>query len=295
MSLKSKISNRLRVFTLDKKPNIYRPSSKPFMSGDSLRKMADFIFDETQSLNPRKVKENDIIFLNTGLRKLFFELYHPLINNKYILITHNHDDSINKADFKFIDEKIVHWFAAKLDAEPNEKISPIALGLENKRYLKNGLKRNFKRLSISAVNNTEKSNQVFCSFNTYSNPLIREPLLKIAENRKDLITIKNFQKSKPYLEELSTYLYNLCPEGNNFESHRIWESLIFRTTPIVIKNLVNTNFYNLGVPLIILDEWEDLNSITMRDLELLNKVNKNKDYEKFSELKYWTSKINEKK
>lgn len=295
MSLKSKISNRLRVFTLDKKPNIYRPSSKPFMSGDSLRKMADFIFDETQSLNPKKVKENDIIFLNTGLKELFFELYHPLINNKYILITHNHDDSINKADFKFIDEKIVHWFAAKLDAEPNEKISPIAYGLENKRYLKNGLKRNFKRLSISAGNNTEKSNQVLCSFNIYSNPLIREPLLKIAENRKDLITIKNFQKSKPYLEELSTYLYNLCPEGNNFESHRIWESLIFRTTPIVIKNLVNTNFYNLGVPLIMLDRWEDLNSITKQDLELLNKVNKNKDYEKFSELKYWTSTINEKK
>jgi hypothetical protein len=295
VSLKSKISNRLRVFTLDKKPNIYRPSSKPFMSGDSLRKMADFIFDETQSLNPKKVKENDIIFLNTGLKELFFELYHPLINNKYILITHNHDDSINKADFKFLDEKIVHWFAAKLDAEPNEKISPIAYGLENKRYLKNGLKRNFKRLSISAVNNTEKSNQVLCSFSVHSNPLIREPLLKIAENRKDLITIKNFQKSKPYLEELSTYLYNLCPEGNNFESHRIWESLIFRTTPIVIKNLVNTNFYNLGVPLIMLDRWEDLNSITKQDLELLNKVNKNKDYEKFSELKYWTSTINEKK
>ena len=44
----------------------YRPSSYPFISGDTFRSIADHIIDETnQSLNPDRVKPYDIIFLKT--------------------------------------------------------------------------------------------------------------------------------------------------------------------------------------------------------------------------------------
>ena len=74
MSLKTSFKNRIRTFTIDRHPNIFRPSSKPYLSGDSLRKYANFIFDETQSFNPNDVKENDIIFVKTDLKTFTFSI-----------------------------------------------------------------------------------------------------------------------------------------------------------------------------------------------------------------------------
>ena len=40
--------------TLERFPNIFRPSSTPYLSGDTLRKYSDFIFDEIKSFDPKK-------------------------------------------------------------------------------------------------------------------------------------------------------------------------------------------------------------------------------------------------
>ena len=284
------IKNKIRILTIDRYPNLFRPSSYPFLSGDSLRKIADFIFDESTSFNPEKVQKNDIVFLKTDLLEIFFTFYHPYINEKYILITHNSDNSLNEKDLNYFDNKIIHWFATKLNAKSTDTITALCYGLENRRYLKNGRIGLFKK--IIKNKNIQKQERVLCSFNPSTNPTQREPLLEIAKSKNDFIDIKNFSKSKEYLETLSTYLFNLCPEGNDFESHRIWESLLFNCTPIVEKNNVNDNFYNMGVPLIMLDKWGDLESLTIEDLKLLNIKNKDKNYEQFSSLNFWIEKIN---
>ena len=99
------------------------------MSGDSFRNKADHIFDEGKTLNPSKVKKNDIVFLKTELKEIFFNYYHKKISNSYILICHNSDDSFNESDFQFIDSKIIHCFAQKLNMPMNNLISPILLTL----------------------------------------------------------------------------------------------------------------------------------------------------------------------
>ena len=119
----------------------------------------------------------------------------------------------------------------------------------------------------------------------------RAPLVDIARNKQEIIDIRNFSKSKTYIKELSNYSFNLCPEGNNFESHRIWESLIFKTTPVVINNTVNQNFYNMGIPLIMLDSWNDLVDLEIKDLQKINKKNLDKNYEIFVNLNFWKSQI----
>lgn len=285
------IKNKIRILTIDRYPNLFRPSSYPFLSGDSLRKIADFIFDESTSFNPEKVQKNDIVFLKTDLLEIFFTFYHPYINEKYILITHNSDKSLNEEDLNYFDNKIIHWFAAKLNAQSTGRITALSYGLENRRYLKNGRIGLYKKI-IKNTKNNQKHERVLCSFNPSTNPTQREPLLEIAKSKKNFIDIKNFSKSKDYLQTLSAYLFNLCPEGNDFESHRIWESLLFNCTPIVEKNNVNDNFYNMGVPLIMLDKWKDLESLEIKDLNSLNQHNKNKNYETFSSLNFWIDQIN---
>jgi len=284
--VKNLIKNKLKTLSIDRYPRIFRPSSSPFLTGDSIRNWCDHIFDETRSFNPLDVKENEIIFLKTDLKKIYFKYYHPSIKSKYILITHNSDISIEIEDLVYLDEKIKHWFATKLNVLASNNLSALPYGLENRRWLKNGLVNNYKAI---LTNPPRKNDRILCSFNPNTNLIERAPLINIAKNKKDIIDVKNFSESKTYLKELSNYSFNLCPEGNNYESHRIWESLIFKTTPIVINNTVNQNFYNMGIPLIMLDSWNDLVDLEIKDLQKINKKNLDKNYEIFVNLNFWKS------
>ncbi len=286
--VKSFIKNKLRTLSTDRYPGIFRPSSYPFLTGDSLRNLCDHVFDETQSFKPLEVKENDIVFLKTDLKEIYFDHYHQSIKSKYILVTHNSDISIEKEDLSFLDDKIKHWFAAKLNVLASNKLTALPYGLENRRWLKNGLVKNFKSELSKNINKNER---ILCSFNPNTNLMERAPLVDIARNKQEIIDIRNFSESKTYIKELSNYSFNLCPEGNNFESHRIWESLIFKTTPIVINNIVNQNFYNMGIPLIMLDNWNDLSNLDINDLKRINKENLEKNYEIFVNFNFWKSQI----
>jgi len=291
--IKNKLGNQFRRITIDRYPFLFRPSSKPFLSGDSLRIFSDHIFDESKSFNPKNVKNGDVIFLKTDLKDIFFIHYHPKIKEPYKLITHNSDMPIEGDDLKYLDEKNIHWFAAKLNTPATKKVSCLPYGLENKRFLKNGKIKNFKKVLVESEKK-EKMKKVFCSMNPSTNPSHREPIMKNVMKRQDIFVVKNFSDNLEYLYELSKYKFNLCPEGNFFESHRIWESLIFGCTPIVEKNIVNENFFNIGIPLIMLDSFNELTSISYEDIEQKNKVNENKDYSIFSNLDYWEEIISKK-
>ena len=295
MSFKNRLKQIYLGRTLGKYNGLYRPSSLPFITGDTLRNFADHIYDETKKLNPNNVKSNDIVFLKTDFIDPFFNNCHTKINSKYILITHNSDIPIEEKDLSNLDEKIIHWFAMKLNVKMNQFISPLPSGLENKRYLQNGMVSNFKRVIDSKeYDPNSKKNKIFCSFNEHTNLEVRKPLMEIAKE-KDEVIIKKFDVPYEYLTELSKYKYNLCPEGNNFESHRIWESLLFNCTPVVIENKVNRNFFDLGVPMIILENWDHFESLSIKELDMLNEINKNKNYKEFVNFEYWEKLILSKK
>lgn len=288
------IKQKIRNYTILNNPNIYRPTSLPYVSGDGFRRLADHIFDETQSINPKKIKYQDIVFIRSDLIKIYFENYHQLIDNPYILLSHNSDDSVSQSDIKYIDKNIIHWFAMKLAAPTTDKISPLPSGLENARFRINGKVKNFKTILKKRENEPISLDKIFCSFNPNTNFKERQPLLEIAEKHVD-INVKNYEDRLEYLDDLSTYKFNLCPEGNNYESHRIWESLLFECTPIVIDNTVNRNFFNMGVPLILIKNWDQIQSLKFKDFEKMNEINLGKNYQIYSHFDFWKSLINSKK
>ncbi len=292
--IKKHLKNKFSEY-LKKNPGIYRPSSHPFLTGDTLRNYSDHIFDETKTLNPKLVKNNDVVFLKTELKDIYFKNYHKEIDSNYILLTHNSDIPINDEDTKFIDENIIHWFAMKLNVNMNDKISPIPSGLENRYLRRNGKVDNFNKVYSSYLLNPDiKKDKILSSFNVLSNYEIRSKLLQQVKD-DDKVNIKNFQSSLEYLNELSNYSFNLCPEGNNYESHRIWESLIFDCTPIVLSNHVNNNFFSLGVPMIMLEKWDDLNHLSINDLIEMNNINNDKNYLEFATFEFWKKLIEAKK
>ena len=65
-NMKTLLRKEFNKLTLERFPNLYRPDSLPYISGDTFRKFASHIFDETKSFNPKDVKNNEIIFINSN-------------------------------------------------------------------------------------------------------------------------------------------------------------------------------------------------------------------------------------
>ena len=226
--MKTLIKKEFYKLTLERFPGAYRPNSLPYISGDTFRKFSNHIFDETRSFSPKKVKNNEIIFLNSELIEIFFSIHDPKITSKYILISHNSDKSPSREELNLISENVIHWFVQNLEFNNNSRISFLPIGLENKRWLKNGIFRN-------TTDSDFKSKLVLSSFNVYNNYSVRKMVLDIANTNKN-IENKKFSNSKKYFKELKQYKFILCPPGNGPDTHRIWESLMYKTFPIFELN-----------------------------------------------------------
>ena len=291
MVLKNKILNKFRYISLHKYPRLFRPTSEPYISGDTFRKNADHIFDETQTFNVKAVKKRDIVFLKTDFLEMYFNYYHPKILNEYILITHNSDIEIGEKERGYFDDKLIHWFASNLVINKDECFSPIPLGLENRRFLSNGRLKNFKKVSKNKIN---KKNNIMSSFSTHTNPEIRSNLL---DKTKDMefVNITKSYSQLDYLKNLNEYKFNLCPEGNAVETHRFWESLTLNVLPICQNNINNFNYFEMGVPMVLIDQWE---LIDKYDFEYFLKYLddfKIQDFKKYSSFSYWWNNIYDKK
>ena len=169
--------------------------------------------------------------------------------------------------------------------------SILPIGFENARFRNNGVVKNLKVFESTA---TFKKDKIFSSFNIRTNFQIRNNLFQKIKYRDD-ININYSTDSVEYLRELSNHRFNLCPIGNGLDTHRIWETLLVGSTPVVERNNLTTNLFNLDVPMIILDNWNDLDSLKMNDLINLNKINKDKDGFKFTQFNFWWDKVMSKK
>jgi hypothetical protein len=243
-------------------PQFYRPTSYPHISGDTFRKLGDFIYEEGVSFDPSKVKKNNIVFVDTKFIDEYLLRVHNQINAEYILITHNSIKCIDKKYIKKADSKIIHWFAENLMIENNEKFTAIPLGLENKKFNKNSETKSYKNKDYQRI----KNSLVICSFATQTNKEVRQPLYDLALEHK-FIDISIYKNHENYIEALSNYKFSLCPEGSGIDTHRFWESLMVGTVPIVTNNCIIKNFSSIGVPILKVNEWEEINDF---DEEYLN-------------------------
>ncbi|OUX37944.1 MAG: hypothetical protein CBE33_02080 [Candidatus Pelagibacter sp. TMED273] len=280
--MKKLIYRKLTNYSLNKNNSFLRFSSYPYLSGDTLRNFAKYIYDETTKFDPKDVKENEIIFLKTDFIQEFFEEVEHNIKNKYFLITHNSDLEINKDNLPDIGENIIRWYAQNLNFVSNEKIKPIPIGIENFRYLRSGLIKNFKNNK-----NIEKNDTIFSGFNIETNKNERSKLLEISKNL-DSIEVLEKSNLNEYLKTLSRNKFALCPSGQGLDTHRVWESLIFDTVPILLKNNFSYNFQKIGIPLLLLDSWDNLEDISKDQLnDIYRKIKGNQSLSKFCKFNYW--------
>lgn len=288
---------KLKFFelTFERYPNLFRPSSKPFISGDSFRNIANHVFDETKSFKGSDVKEKDIVFVSPTVIDFYFHLIHPEINNKYILITHNSDIRIGKSINKYLDEKIIHWYASNLDIKIDKNISLLPMGLENLRRLRYGRLKNFKnkkiiknKLILCSIKDTPEFDEKIQSF--YPDMEKRINIKKVFLNNRN-VELEEFKSYKDYFSELRHYKFLICPPSSGFDTYRIWEGLLLDVFPIFEINQFTLNLKNLGVPGIYLENWKSLENFNEVSLnEVYSELIKD-DYKKFVSYDYWHKEI----
>lgn len=261
--------------TPDNRP---RPSSYPYISGDTFRAYADFVFDEgSLNFNPTAVKDGNVIFfsINSPLfhdhLENFFREFHPKINARYILITHNTDCSSPGKSARYLeDDKLIAWFAINTDIYFHPKLFPIPIGIVHplspfgmgKLEMYDELTKNFVQQCL------KKDKLLYMNFSIRTNVNERKPAYDYF-SKTDFCTNANYKPGIEYFEELMQFKFVVCPTGTGIDCHRTWEALLLGTIPVLRRSTIDRLFEDL--PVVLVDRWEEVTKefLEQKYIELL--------------------------
>ncbi len=239
-----------------------RPSRHNFITGDSFRKLATHIYDEIQDINPQYVMTNDIVFVRGDFLHTYFTKVHPRITHQYILLSHNSDENIDEDFIKYIDNKIIHWFAQNLMFK-NSKCTPLPIGLQLRLYdRENKVLEYIRKYKYCA----EKVNQIFYAFNTETNTA-RSLILKVLSSSAVTTTPQYSLNREEYYREVARHVFNASPEGNGVDCNRTWETLYLGSIPILKKSTNSEYWREIGLPVLIIQSWDDIKYFNENFLE----------------------------
>lgn len=220
-----------------------------------------------------KINNNNKIFCYTHLLNNIDELIEKLnyMKNKFKLIFHNSDSVLldeHVSKLLTIDNiEIIYSQNCDVIKKYNKPIIPLPIGIGNSQW-KHG---NLDIIREIYYKDIKKNNNIYFNFNVKTNLNKRQLCYDII--LKKGIKWNTNKQYKEYLQELKSYKYAICPEGNGTDTHRFWECLYMDVIPICIKNKL-VDYYSKYFPIIILDKWEDLNIESLiSDYKNKNKIN----------------------
>ena len=195
------------------------------------------------------------------------------------LITSQSDFSITKKIFINKPESVTKWFAVNV-AYQDSCLIPIPLGLANNYSPKNIRINDLVNFKFEKV---KKVNKLYVNLRKSTNYKERENIENLFKN-KDWVVLKEPNLSiDDYIKDLNKYKFILCPWGNGFDTHRIWEALYCGSIPVT-KSHVGLSFESL--PII---SYEDFDNLSIE--KLISKSNEKDSNSSALNIKYWNQKI----
>lgn len=263
-----------------------RTPSPPFITGDGFRNYADHVYDEdNQVFDPASVKAGEVVFLNADYMNEFFTIFHPFIEHKYILITHNSDADI-PSNFSYIleDEKIIAWFGQNVSAVEHKKLIPIPIGLTN-RYNPLGDPIHIEKAIQKKYRN--KKYLAYLNASLHTNYGVRSKVYQHFSNKNFCFKVEKNIPVDTFLHHISSSKFVISPRGNGLDCHRTWEALYLNAIPVVVSSKMDSVFDEL--PVLVVDSWEE---ITEEFLEESYKKIRSKTYKnKKLYLDFWINLI----
>jgi hypothetical protein len=225
-------------------------------------KNEDFLWNPNIGINTKNVLINTIDD-NFDNPKIIFCYGHCLkaliqklkyFQNPFILISGNSDENIcnDESFFQIANHSnLIKWYTQNL-AIDHTKIKPIPIGIANVQWPHG----NLIGLEMIIMHLTSKTNNIYFQFSIHTNPLKRQ----VCYN--ELCNYLQFLDNLPAVENwkrLASYKFCICPEGNGYDSHRIWECYYLKVVPIVLDcDFIRILKKHIDIPMIILQKWTDL-------------------------------------
>jgi len=244
-----------------------RPSSRPFLSGDGYRALASHRFETetTRRFRPETVHAGDIVFCEAWKLREFFEGPARAVNKPFVLLSSNGDVNVGRSLIDARPPSVGAWFAQNLAAsDTSAEVLPI--GLENRSLHCNGVPRDFRQLDKRPQ---PKVTKILYGFAVSTNPNERTAAVKALEASPLAEALPYRLNARAYRKALSRYRFVASPEGNGLDCHRTWEAMYLRVVPIVHRSLAIERFANLGLPLLVVDDWSEVLQLTEGELEIL--------------------------
>ena len=219
-----------------------------------------------------RIRENDVIYSHSNHVESLFKILENLKFNNIKIITSQSDRKITKKLFNKKPNCVSEWYSINVHFK-NKALIPIPLGLAPYRNTKSVILNDF----IDQKYNNLKDQFIYANFNINTNFFHRSRARNyyIKNYKRELINQKNYAE---YLKNLKTYKFALCPWGNGIDTHRFWEALYCGVIPITKKHYLYESFS--GLPMVLVKSYK-----------LLNKIEKNTNYESFDliklNMKYW--------
>jgi len=238
-----------------------RPSSFPFVSGDTFRSQADVICDETGAFG--SWRQSGVAFCATRYAGLLLEQatqdrYAELAATMTVLV-HNGDVNPSVSEYEALRSCFARVMSVNLTPELDELgVLPLPIGIENLHWRKNGLLEYFDG---PAERERQRAAQlrpvaVLASFRTQTNPAERESL-------KDRAIASGARWIEPspdcasYFASVRDAMFVLSPPGNGLDCHRTWEAIYLGAVPVVRRGTLPASLVD-PLPIMQVDDWDEI-------------------------------------
>ncbi len=232
-----------------------RPSSAPFLSGDTFRCKADLVIEEDEEFSYRSADGQQLVFCASELAADF--LTSKRLSRDFVLIVHHGDKNIGD-DFlaKLDTSSCSHCFAQNcLVKDP--RITPLPIGLEDQWHHQHGHVKDFTRLRKKTA---DKIPRIAWGFSLHTNPDGRWPCYRALWKNPVAVSLPEGLNSRLYHKSIYPYMFMASPPGNGEDCYRTWEALYLRIVPIVKRSVMTEFFASLGLPMVLVDDWREITS-----------------------------------
>lgn len=268
-----------------------RPSSYPYISGDTFRNFCDHVYDETNvSFESSKVKQGDTIFVNGDLINDFFNNYHLSIPEPYILVAHNSDNSIpgNFAARYLDDPKLIMLFAQNID-RIHPKLKGIPIGFANYHW-PHGKTETVNLIKEQPIQ--PRISKAYLNFLVDTNSSVRKPIWDYFVSQP-FCRVMQKRTHAQYLQDMRSCMFVISPPGNGVDCHRHWEALHMGAISVMKHSTIDSLFTDengeIDLPVILVNEWSEVTVPFLEEQERnirTKKFNQDKLY-----VQYWLDKI----
>lgn len=246
----------------------HRPSSRPFLSGDTFRNLAGTIVEAGQVKTNRR-GSNKVLFAELAtldVQELLFRAESGAYGRQKGLILHNGDRQLGTEEINQLSRHFSAIFAPNIKSL-SDRVRAVPIGLENLSHNKNGKLKYFKPRLTVHERFSIRSRRVLSNYHVGTNQRVRS-LAAEAMSFSRHGHMGEFLKTGLYFEEVRRTKFVISPPGNGIDCHRTWEAIYLGAVPVVLTGTLDKALTD-SLPILEVQDYRDFSALPDEELDSL--------------------------